>query len=476
MITSLGVGSGLDLQSLVDQLVSAERAPALQRLAVRESTLQARFSAFASLSSAADGLRSAATRLEELVPGRAATVSGAIEALTASASDAAPLGSYSIAVGQLAQAHALATGPFASASDPVGSGTLTITFGTTDYNPQNDKYNSFTPNPARAPVDIEIGPGAQSLADIRDAINAADAGVSAVIVGDASGERLLLSSDQTGLDNSIQIVVDDDDGNDKNQNGLSQLAFNKNATNLEQTAAAADAQLTVNGLALTSASNESVTITAGLTVDLLAPTAVGETATIKVANRTTSVRSALDEFVTAYNELVDLSAELGKYDPNSGPVGTLFGDTTMRGMMQSLRRNLSAGGAGGPGLESLIDIGLKTDDAGHLSVDSERLDAALDGDFQAVVGLINGAGESYARIADAYVGGEGLLAARSDGIQTRLDGIADQREALDLRSERLQARLSRQFASLDTLLAGLRSTSEFISAQLANLNVGRGND
>lgn len=472
MITSLGAGSGLDLGQLVDQLVAAERQPPLDRLNIREAGLQAKISAFASLQGAADKLRTALDSLKELDPGRSAAVSGAVASLSASASDTAALGTYSIAVDQLAQAHSLNSGAYANSSTVVGGGTLTITLGTTDYVSGTDTYNSFTPNPELSSVAIDVGPNA-TVAELRDAINAADAGVSAILVADATGQRLLLSSAETGSNQSLEIQVLDDDGNPTDGAGLSAFAFNSAATNLQQTVAASEAILTVNGLQISSHSNQSIEAIEGLTLDLLSVT-TDQNAVIKVQERTNSVHAGLDEFVGAYNELVDLVSELARFDPDTGQTGTLFSDTTLRAMTRDIRVALSTQVAGAPdGINSLIELGIDTDDNGRLSVDRDRLNAALDVDFGAAVAAINSAGKDYLGVIDQYTGSNGLIGLRRDGAQDRLDRIAEDREQLDRRMGSFEQRVTRRFANLDTLLSNLQSTSQFISTQLASLNISR---
>ncbi|MEM9531429.1 MAG: flagellar filament capping protein FliD [Pseudomonadota bacterium] len=469
MISSLGVGSGLDLNGLLDQLVAAERAPTEQRLAIREAGLQAQFSAFGSLSAAVQSIRDAASKLAELSASRSATVSGAVETVTVSAAANAALGDYAVRVDQLASSQTLASDAFSASDALVGAGTLTISFGATDYDPDSDIYTSFTADSSRPPVTIEIGPGDQTLSSVRDAINEANAGVTASIVTDSTGPRLVLSSGSSGAEGTLEITVDDDDGNDTDTSGLSALAFSAAATNLTQTVAGQDAAFTVNGLSLTSANNSGITAVEGLTIDLTAVSA--DEAVIRVRNRESDITGALNEFADAYNALLELNGQLAAYDPDSGQSTALFGDTTLRGLMNSLRSELSNNvlqTAGQPA--SLIDMAFDSGEGGRLSVNSERLNSFLDEDFSTAVDSLNALAESYVERTDTYLESGGLLAVRTEGIQTRLDEISDERLDLNVRIDNLQQRLTRQFASLDTLLANLRSTSDFITNQLSNLS------
>ncbi|MEM1090130.1 MAG: flagellar filament capping protein FliD [Pseudomonadota bacterium] len=471
-ISSLGVGSGIDLQGLLDQLVAAERGPTQQRLAIREAGLQAEFSAFGNLTAAVQSLRDAAEKLTELTPGKSAVVSGAIEALTASADETAALGSYTVQVDQLATQQSLATTAFASSDTLVGSGTITIAFGTTDYDSVGDVYNGFTADAGRTPVTIEIGPGDQSLSAVRDSINEANAGVTASIVTDVNGPRLVLSSNSSGAESTLEITVADNDGNNTDTSGLSALAFNAAATNLEQTVAGQDAAFSVNGLSLSAASNSGITAVEGLTLNLEAVSTTA--AVIKVANRESDITSALNDFAEAYNGLVSLNGELASFDPESGQSGTLFGDTTLRGLINSLRTGLSVSGSfSGLGADSLLEMGLTTAEDGTLSVDNDAVQAFIGDDFNAALSRLTDVSDAYLKRTDPYINGDGLINVRTDGIQTRLDDIADERVALDRRIEAIEQRLTRQFANLDTLLSNLRTTSQFVTNQLSNLNINQ---
>jgi len=223
-ITSLGVGSGLDIGGLVDQLVAAEVQPASSRLDRREANLQAELSAFGTLKSALAGVQDQLKGLSTIGAART-TSSSNTDLIAASATANAVPGSYDIEVGQLAQAHALASRSYGALTDVVGTGTLDFQFGTTDYEAATDSYNGFIPNPARSPQTLIIDETNNTLEGVRDAINTARMGVNAVIVNDGSGYRLLLSAEDSGAANSLQITVSGDAGS-----GLADLAFDASAT------------------------------------------------------------------------------------------------------------------------------------------------------------------------------------------------------------------------------------------------------
>lgn len=462
-ITSLGVGSGLDIGGLVEQLVAAEIQPTASRLDLKESRLQAKLSAFGTLKSALSSLQDTLKGLSDTGAGRTAS-SGNSEVLTASADSTAVVGGYNILVSQLAEAHSLASRAYVTPSDVVGTGALTIRFGTTDYDPQTDTYNGFTANPDRLPQSLTIDATNNTLEGVRDAINDADLGVNAAIVNDGSGYRLLLSATETGLSSSIQIGVSDDAGS-----GLADLAFDDTATNLEQTVAAQDAQLVINGLAVTSASNTVDGAIQGVTLGLKNSSA-GDTVRVDIDLDKGAVRSALEGFIKEYNALVDQVRALTNYDPETQTASILSGDGSVRSVASQLRGGLIGGVEGASELyQYLVDVGVTTDSAGKLSLDSGAFDEALGADYEGVVGLLHGVAE---RLDDSLAGmleTGGILQARTDGLQARIEDIGDRRTALDRRAEALQSRYLDQFNALDTLLSQLQSTSNFLAQQLANL-------
>jgi flagellar hook-associated protein 2 len=222
MVSAPGIGSGLDVNGIVSQLMAAERQP-LVLLNKQEQAYNQKLSAFGQVRSA---LASFQTALKDLASGSKFQALGATssntQVLSASASGKATPASYQIEVQQLAQQHKLASSGYATSDDVVGSGTLTIQFGSYDSD-----SNTFTANADKAAQSITIDPANQTLAGIRDAINAANAGVTATIVNDgsAAGNRLVLTSADSGAANSLKISVADDDGNDLNDSGLSALAY-----------------------------------------------------------------------------------------------------------------------------------------------------------------------------------------------------------------------------------------------------------
>ncbi|MEO1079342.1 MAG: flagellar filament capping protein FliD [Pseudomonadota bacterium] len=392
MVAATGIGSGLDIEGLVTQLVAAEGAPQENRIFRREAELTSEISALGTLQGALSSVQGSLDDLSSISTfnQRSASVSGS-DGVSASASTDAASGSFRVQVSALAQSQSLASTSFASLTDTVGEGTLTLRFGTVDVTPADpgpETVNSFSGNPERDSVTIEINSGNNTLEGVRDAINASDADVSAVIVNDGSGFRLLLSSEQTGAANSIDIqVADSGDGNNTDAAGLSRLAFNTEAANLTQTVAGQDAQLTVNGLPITSDSNTLTDAIEGVTLNLN-DTTEGTGALVSISENQNPARAAIDGLVNSYNNFITIANNLTDFDPESGAAGPLQGDFTARAAINQVRSAISGTADGFDGaFNSLAEIGVTTGEDGTLGIDAERLNDAFANNFEDVVGI-----------------------------------------------------------------------------------------
>lgn len=393
-ISSPGVGSGLDVNSLVSQLVAAEGLPATSRLDRQESSLQARLSGLGFFKSSLSSFNDTLSRLSNLssFQARRATSSDG-DVLGASAQSDAPAGAYDVNVTTLAAAHNLVTdqlNPFATTTEAVGTGTLTFRFG-------SDPAGVFDQNVDKGTHTITVDGTNNSLEGIRDAVNSADFGVRASIINNGSGNLLSFTSTDSGADNAIEIVVDDTgDGIHTDGNGLSRLAYNSAATQLEQTAAATDAALTINGVNITSSDNSIDGAIEGVSLDL---EAVGSS-TVSVTQNKTLARAAVEDFVDAYNDLASTVNSLTGYNPETQVAGVLNGDSGIRGVISQARRIVadSVDGLTGP-LTNLSALGIATESDGTLSLDTTTLNDALDNNFDDVAALFAPLG----RISDSQI-------------------------------------------------------------------------
>ena len=394
-VTSLGVGSGLDLQSLVDGLVAAESQLRLGSIATREAAATEKISAYGLLSSAVSEFDSSLTSLASFSSfEERTTTSTNSDAFSVSASLDAALGSFSIEVVNAGAAQSLTGSGFVditstaitSTATDIGGGELTIQQGT------------------QAAFSISIAANASSLDEIASAINnaAGNTGVSASVVSADSGPVLVVKSTETGSDNEITITVDDIDGDDTNTTGLSQLAFATGVTpRFTQTVAAADAQIRVSGQTITSTSGSSFSnVITGVSIEALAATTQVESFTI--GKNTSSANTAVEGFVSAYNTLIDAVSDLGTAGVDGVGGGPLVGDSVLRTLSSQLRSSLftSFESTLPIGLRSLSDIGISFDRDGKLTLDSSRLSEVVDSDFQNLVQLFASTGENIAQIQE----------------------------------------------------------------------------
>lgn len=454
-IQAAGVGSGLDIASLVSQLVAAERQPLDARLDRRASAVNVELSALGSLRGALATLRDALAPLRSTTAFAVRSAASANEdVFTASATGAIAPGTYDIEVVSLATAQRLASAAFASGGGSyVGSGTLTIGVG----------GNAFS---------IEVPADAGTLADIRNAINAAtgNTGVTASIINEVGGSRLVLTARQTGAAATIEVTQSGGDG------GLAALTFDPNGPlsgGLTQTTAAADAVVRLNGFEHRSASNSVTGAIDGLTLTLRAADA-GASHLLTVANDTAAVTARIRQFVSDYNATARVFADLQKYDAATGQAGALIGDAFVRSLESQLRRDVTGASAQASdrAYASLASLGIRTDATGQLTLDESALSAALAADFDGVAALFGGengiAARAYERL-EAALASDGPLTTRTDALNRQTREIGLQREAVDRRMETVEARYQAQFSALDRLLAQLQSTSQYLEQQLTSL-------
>ena len=440
-LTASGIGSGLDVEGLVTQLVAAERVPLERRLVKREANLTEDISALGTFKSALADLQSSLSAVNTpttFQQKNASTSDSTV--MTVSAGADAATGSYAISVENLAAAQSIAVrATFNSPSEAVGTGTLTFTRGTTSYtadtsdpvNTANDSYDGFVAKAGTASSTITIDSTNNTLSGVRDAVNAADIGISATIVNDGSAYRLVLSSDETGAENSFQIDVSDSgDSNDTDGSGLSRLAFNSAAgtTNVYQTVAAVDAGFTVNGLALSSKSN---VVTDSITgVNLTLKKTSTAPVTIAITDNTAGIKSAINTFVAGYNDYFATLSGLTAYDPSTGASGALQGDFSARSISDQIRSAISAVSDGWVGSYSrLAEIGITSTSTGALTVDDTKLSAALETSISSVEGVLtrfatpsSGSGIQVGSLKDTAVKGTYTVAVSSLATKGSIEG------------------------------------------------------
>lgn len=367
-----GVLSTLSGVSQFSRLGSGSSVSSLNR---QESSYQVKLSAYGKLQSAMDTFKSALSSFksaQDAAPFKA--TSSAEKTLTAKASkDVAAAGTYSIDVTQLAKAQTLTSGVYADKdSTIVGTGSITIQTG--NYNANT---NAFTPSGSGKTISISASGG--TLSGIANAINAADAGVKASVVQSGGGYQLSLASTKSGTDNTIKLAVSDNDSSDTDLSGLSAFAFNPTAgpsgydKNLTQTVAAQNAELSVNGVALTSQSNEVSSAAAGVTLSLAAT----GTATVNVARDSEAFAASAQKFVVAYNTLQKTVNELSSASSlNTNP--PLASDGLTAKLANEVRNTVAQASYGlGNERTTLSDIGIAKSADGTLTLDKAKLQSTF---------------------------------------------------------------------------------------------------
>jgi flagellar hook-associated protein 2 len=405
-ISSPGIGSGLDVNSLVSQLMSLESQP-LTLLQKKEATYQSQVSALGQVKSAMSTFQSAIQGLTDPVQFQAvkATV-GDSSILSASADASAAPGSYALEVSQLAQSQKLVTAGQASTTAAIGAGTITFDFGTISggsFDAATGKYTgaSFASSGSGA-KNVTIDSAHASLSGIRDAINAAGIGVTASIVNDgsASPNRLVLTNSATGAATSMKVSVS---GDAALSSLLSQDPASDSGQALQQTIAAQDAKFSIDGLAVTKPSNHVTDLIDGVTLDLT-KTNAGSPTTLTVARDTASAVSAVKKFVDAFNAVNKTLSDSSSYDPSTKTAAPLNGDSTIRNIQIRLRSMLSTVVKGSGAYSRLADVGVTFQKDGTLAVDSTKLNKALSSNFKDVASLfavVGSASDSQVSYQDA---------------------------------------------------------------------------
>lgn len=475
---TLGVyGSGLDTNAIVSALVNAEVAPLSARLDRQERERSEELSSLGSLKSSLTSIESSLDTLVDGTAFDALTINSPSE-VSVTQSGSGSSGAFEVEVANLASAQSLYSSAFSAAGSEVGTGTLTIAIGTPTYSiGSSGDYAGFS---QASTTDIVIDETNNTVAGIRDAINDADAGVTAAILLDGGNVRLVVTSDETGSSKALALSVSDGDGQHTDSSGLSQLAYYYDSSaaahvgNLTESQVAQDASFSLNGIALSSSTNAISGLIDGLDFTLNAVTDSAVNITVKQDQA--AIISDIEAFVDAYNSYQSSLASAMSYNEAAG-AGALQGDSMARQLSRALRSAVTDEVTGLSGSTTLLStIGISADRYGQLSIDSVELTNALSSDASAVKELFAGDGtndglaERVLETIDIYTNTtNGLIITRETSIQSLLDKIDDERLVVERRMESLEARYLRQFTAMDSLVGQLQSTSDYLTNQLKNI-------
>ena len=455
-----GLISGLDTNSIIDQLLALQQKP-IVKLQQQEANYQVELSAYGSMQAVLDSLKSAMGGLDSVsdLTSFSAT-SGDTDLFSVSADENATAGSYDITVQNLAKVHKLTSGAFTE-TEAVGGGTIHLRLGDA------------------AAVDISVS-ATDTIVDVAQAINDADAGVNAAVIFDGTSYFLTLTGEETGAANLIDLTVTDDDTNNTDTNNLSRLVYEAaGATkNLNNTQTAEDSMITVDGVSNISRDTNVIDdVIEGITITLESAPAADNEAVLTVSRDTSATVSKINSFVSAYNEVLDLFEAYQSYDQGTETAGVLLGDATtnsIRNSLENLIRDIV------PGVESfsrLADLGIALNSEGRMEVDSSTLNSALDDHFDDVLQFFTQSAEGSEGFAvrmvdavDAILDSTaGTLAARTDGIQNSIDDIEDQVERIEMRNLAWETRTRAQFNALELLLAEYQATGNYLTQQILGM-------
>ncbi|MDG1580345.1 flagellar filament capping protein FliD [Pseudomonas sp. GOM6] len=462
-----GIGSGIDIDSIVGALVNAQKAPKEAQLARLEKATTSRFSALGQLKGALSELQSSLKSLNDasLFQKRSAT-SADTTRLTATATKDAAAGTYQVQVKSLASSSKVASAEIAGASSATfNAGQLTISVG----------------GEALEAVDITQD---AKLEDVAAAINTklGSKGVGATVVSDpdTGTARLVLSSNKTGDGQAVTLQASAPSAAGATFE-LESLNVAAGVGSLSAAGAgagfiteASNAEVEIDGIALRPTSNSVSDAISGVTLNLL-KAELGVTTKVTVAEDKSSVTAGLKKFVESYNKLISTSNELTavvQVGEGKAPVtGGLVGDSSVRSVLSGLRSELVEY-ADQDGIRVLADLGITTQKDGTLKIDDAKLSTALSDNYDSVASFLTGESGLMARLdskVEGFVKSGGILEQRMNGLQGTLKSVDEQREDLTRRVEQLQTRLYAQYNAMDSLVSQLNQTSERLTQSLASL-------
>lgn len=452
-VSSSGIGSGIDIKELVSNMIDAESHDKKVKFTADEASATAKISAYGDLKIAMSELQGSLKKWQngELV---SKTVNVALsddqELVSASASQNAVNGQYQLQVQQLATALKLGSQTnFDSTTSVVGSGTLIFQFSDKQFSVSIDESN-------------------HTLVGIADTVNASSdrTGVKASLITGSEGVKIIFSSVKTGLENAFSVIVEDGDDSNDDNNGLSRLA----SVNLNELQSASDAQLTIDGIQVTSASNQVTSALSGVTINLHIAKP-GSSVALTVANNIANTKDNIKRFVEQTNSLITIMSKMSAYGGDHQSSGVLIGDATLRNFESQLKRQLIPNG----GYQvSLSSLGITTDQkTGKLVLDEQKMSEVIDNSYSTYTKLLIdeeiGIFHKVESLLSSYLKNKGTLDSRIQGLTNSIEVVAEEREKLERRLLQMEKRLIAQFIAMDKTVAKLRSVSDFLTTQLDNL-------
>lgn len=442
-ISSLGIGSGLDLNGLLNQLQEAERSK-LTPIAQQIQSAETQISAYGKLQSALEQFQGSAQALNDSSSFESLTTNVEGSAVGAVSTDEAQPGQYEVQVERLATASTLVTERLETAVESIVTGEQSLNFTLAD-----GALNTIT-----------IADGS-SLENIRDAINEqSDGNLSASIINDGEGYRLSINAADTGADASIQST-----------NFADILAAGVETSDVQVIQAGQDAAFNVNGIDIVSATNQVEGAIQGVTLNL---SEAGAASTVTVEQDNEAMREKVTAFVDDFNTLKETLTSLTAFDPETGQAAGLNADATTRAVEMTLRQTISST-VGGEGFNALSDIGISLQVDGTLAIDENQLDNIIATQPDQLANFFAGnseesgmAGQMVSAIEN-LVGAGGRLESAVSSSESRVASLGDRFATTESRIEQTVERYRTQFQAMDGMVAQMNQTSAYLTQQFAVL-------
>ena len=478
-LSSPGIGSGLDVNSIVSGLLAVEQRP-IQILQKAEAKLQAKLSGFGQIQSLASALNDALSTLSKPET-FTQTIGNSSDSTSVSvgSSATASAGSYSVAVTKLATAQTLVSpvGQFTAATDVVGTGSITIRLGDWNNVTPPAQPNAFTPKAGSSDVVIAIDTADQTLQGIRDKINGADAGVTASIVTDSSGSRLSIRSNSTGEVNGFRINVAE-----SGVSGLARLQYDPQTIvapgdpQLTYAQAASNAEGTINGIAVSSATDSVDGAVPGVTLRFNKVTT--SPVTVAVSTNLDAIRAAVNKLVSAYNDFSKVVGEQTSYDASTKKAGLFQGDSSAVGLLNQVRSFVSQSSAASGTYGSLSSIGLELQKDGTLKVNSTRLEAALTNLPELSKALSNtgtggndiGLAKRFGTYTAGLLAATGTFSTQTKSLQASIAANTKDQQRVSDRLALMEQRLRAQYSSLDVTMSRYTALNQYVAQQFSSNN------
>jgi flagellar hook-associated protein 2 len=473
-ISSVGIGSGLDANSIITKLVELEKQP-LTSLKAKASVLGAQLSAYGSIKSQVASLGDVAIGLGTAALWNPLSVSSTnTAAVTATATGVPAKASYSVEVQQLARGQSVASAVQATDAS-IGTGTLTIELGTWATG-----MTGFTPGSAAA-VSVAVVSGSDTLSAIASKINDAAAGVVATVITDSTGQRLSLRSSSTGEVSGFRVQVTDDDTTNTDNAGLSRLGFDPQTgafgmgTTALTTVQALDAKATLNGVPVTSSSNTFAGLVPGLSIKVAQVTTAA--AEVAVSQDIATIQKTITSFVEAFNVLSKTLTEGTKYDAAKAEGALFQGDSSTVGLGNALR-SLVGSATTGAAYSRLSDLGISMQRDGTLLMDSAKLGTALTNveGVKAFFTIKNanaaesGFGVKLKTFTQGLLAATGAVVNKTTALQSSVTANTKEQQKVTDRAAAVETRLRRTYSALDGKMASLNALSTYVTQQVAQWN------